>query len=94
MPGLWDAHVHYFGTCKIGIDEIYRTPPATAGARIAQDLRATVSSLSFESLFHDLNRRKATFRPKLPQSPFHSIIHRNRISGFACSNRFGIVEGC
>ena len=43
MPGLWDAHVHYFGARKISIDEIYRTPPAAAGARIAADLKATVS---------------------------------------------------
>lgn len=44
MPGLWDAHVHYFGARKISIDEIYRTPPAAAGARIAQDLRDTLNA--------------------------------------------------
>ena len=43
MPGLWDAHVHYFGARRISIDEVYRTPPAAAGARIAADLKATVS---------------------------------------------------
>ena len=60
MPGLWDAHVHYFGARRISIDEIYRTPPAAAGARIAEDLRATVG-LRYESPRFSLTLRTPTY---------------------------------
>ena len=42
LPGLWDAHTHYYGARRLSIDAFYTTPPAVAGARAARDLTATL----------------------------------------------------
>lgn len=44
LPGLWDAHVHYFGPHKLTLDAIYETNPALAGARTAHDLTVTLNA--------------------------------------------------
>ena len=44
LPGLWDAHTHYYGARGLSIDAFYSTPPALAGARTARDLAATVNA--------------------------------------------------
>ena len=43
LPGLWDAHTHYYGARRLSIDAFYTTPPAVAGARAAHDLTATLN---------------------------------------------------
>lgn len=46
MPGMWDCHVHYFGSVpndnQAGYAPILTTPAALAGARIATDLGRTL----------------------------------------------------
>lgn len=44
LPGLWDAHTHYYGARRLSIDAFYTTPPALAGARTAHDLAATLNA--------------------------------------------------
>ena len=44
LPGLWDAHTHYYGARRLSIDAFYTTPPAIAGARAAHDLTATLNA--------------------------------------------------
>ena len=44
LPGLWDAHTHYYGARRLSIDAFYTTPPAVAGARAAHDLKATLNA--------------------------------------------------
>ncbi|KAL9052297.1 MAG: hypothetical protein Q9162_005499 [Coniocarpon cinnabarinum] len=41
MPGLWDAHVHYFGFSTYDLDSISHLSPALAGAKTARSLAAT-----------------------------------------------------
>ncbi|KAF2162959.1 hypothetical protein M409DRAFT_68898 [Zasmidium cellare ATCC 36951] len=38
MPGLWDAHVHFFGEASPSLENVAYTPPALAGLRAARDL--------------------------------------------------------
>ena len=44
LPGLWDAHTHYYGAQKLSIDAFYHTPAALAGARAAHDLSITLQA--------------------------------------------------
>ncbi|CAD6583675.1 MAG: hypothetical protein ASARMPRED_001470 [Alectoria sarmentosa] len=44
LPGLWDAHTHYYGARGLSIDAFYSTQPALAGARTARDLAATLNA--------------------------------------------------
>lgn len=44
LPGLWDAHVHYYGSHRISIDASYTTPTALAGARAAYDFAANLDA--------------------------------------------------
>ena len=42
MPGLWDCHVHFYGTQKPSIDAFYQVDPVLAGARSAYDMAVTL----------------------------------------------------
>ncbi|MCJ1451361.1 hypothetical protein MMC28_001697 [Mycoblastus sanguinarius] len=44
LPGLWDAHTHYYGARRLSIDAFYSTPLALAGARAAHDAAATLNA--------------------------------------------------
>ena len=44
MPGMWDCHVHYFGSDAYSFETFASTPPALAGARIAKDLATTLEA--------------------------------------------------
>ena len=44
MPGLWDAHVHYFGTPDLNLDKVALIRPALAGIRPARDVVATLNA--------------------------------------------------
>lgn len=43
MPGLWDCHIHFFGTQSASLKAIYELPSAAlAGARLSRDVEATL----------------------------------------------------
>ena len=44
MPGLWDAHVHYFGAPDLNLDKVALIRPALAGMRAARDVAATLNA--------------------------------------------------
>lgn len=44
LPGLWDAHVHYYGAQRLSIDAFYHTHAALAGARCAHDFKVTLDA--------------------------------------------------
>lgn len=44
MPGLWDAHVHYFGEAEPNLDHLAILRPALAGMRAARDVAATLNA--------------------------------------------------
>ncbi|KAL9090072.1 MAG: hypothetical protein Q9159_002137 [Coniocarpon cinnabarinum] len=44
LPGLWDAHTHYYGAQRLSIDAFYHTEAAVAGARAAHDLGGTLQA--------------------------------------------------
>ena len=45
LPGLWDCHVHFFGTSSINVDTMSSDfHPAEAGARTARDLAALLNA--------------------------------------------------
>ncbi|MCJ1469119.1 hypothetical protein MMC07_007752 [Pseudocyphellaria aurata] len=44
MPGLWDCHVHFFGSEKFAIDDMAATNSALAGARCARDVAVTLNA--------------------------------------------------
>ena len=44
LPGLWDAHVHYFGTDVASLDALMSLPQSLAGVRLASDLAATLNA--------------------------------------------------
>ena len=49
LPGLWDAHVHFFGSRSFHFTEFYNELRVLAGARIARDL-AEVLNAGFTSV--------------------------------------------
>ncbi len=44
MPGMWDCHLHYFGTDKYSIGDVSKTAQVLAGARGARDIAATLNA--------------------------------------------------
>ena len=44
LPGLWDAHTHYYGARRLSIDALYTTSPALVGGGTAHDLTATLEA--------------------------------------------------
>ena len=44
MPGLWDSHVHFLGAKTASISGFITNPQATAGARSARDVVATLNA--------------------------------------------------
>lgn len=44
MPGLWDAHVHYFGQKDLNLDAVALIRPALSGMRAARDVAATLNA--------------------------------------------------
>ncbi|KAF2765618.1 hypothetical protein EJ03DRAFT_354672 [Teratosphaeria nubilosa] len=44
MPGLWDTHVHFFGSATGDLDDLALLPPSLAGVRSARDLAATLNA--------------------------------------------------
>ena len=44
MPGMWDCHLHFFGSDKYRVDTNAATNPTIAGARSARDLAATLNA--------------------------------------------------
>ena len=44
MPGLWDAHVHYFGNRDLNLDAVAFIRPALSGIRAARDVAATLNA--------------------------------------------------
>ena len=44
MPGLWDAHVHFFGQKDLNLDAVAFIRPALSGIRAARDVAATLNA--------------------------------------------------
>jgi len=44
LPGLWDCHVHFFGSQVYAVEAIAAVPAALAGARSARDLAETLNA--------------------------------------------------
>lgn len=44
MPGLWDAHVHYFGQVNLNLDAVAFIRPALSGMRAARDVVTTLNA--------------------------------------------------
>ena len=44
MPGMWDAHAHYFGLSAANIELLASTAPQTAILRSLSDMRATLDA--------------------------------------------------
>ncbi len=44
MPGMWDAHAHYFGLSGANIELLANTAPQTAILRSLSDMRATLDA--------------------------------------------------
>jgi imidazolonepropionase-like amidohydrolase len=44
LPGLWDCHVHFFGSPVYAVEAIAAVPAALAGARSARDLAETLNA--------------------------------------------------
>lgn len=44
LPGLWDCHVHFFGSTRQSFREFTSTPLALAGARSAHDVAAVLDA--------------------------------------------------